>query len=187
MLKLSTLWEVSRGRNHAILHIPGHIDLTPKLQLELARRYSVNDWIEPSFRAMLRTSPTALAIHDVNNIGVIAYHQLMTTMWEIHELRISVAGNIPPAVPDIFCSTQQECQRAWGKEWWGGFARHLLNPEVPLTGEEALSMLENLSSVPGMCKACLEHSVTSVRRKGVLQKENDLIAHAIQELQKWQL
>lgn len=159
--------------------------LSANAHLELARRYSVNAWLEPAILAVLQEPPSSFTLEDARAIGFVAYHRLMTLMWEIDAHRKAMVAVVPPARTYLGCGGDG-CAKAWVTAWWSGFARHLLHPDAPISEGAARDMLLQLDSIPGMCDSCLRETVFSVCSTGAFSKEKGLINDAVRDLLEWQ-
>lgn len=159
-MRLSTLWVLHVGRNFAFEALPKHLDFTPFLQLQLAREFQIKEWVEPAFRNLINQPLETISPRQATQMGDVPYYVLSQTKQLIDSHLRNIAFT-PPPVESFICSTLGRCEQAWNTAWWGGFAKHILHPDNPLSGPDAMWVL-NDAQIPGMCEHCLRNAVDSV-------------------------
>ena len=90
---------------------------------------------------------------------------------------------MPPPVESFLCGTTERCKQAWNTAWWGGFAKHILHPDNPLSGHDAMQVL-NDAQIPGMCKDCLWNAVGSAWEVNPFD-ELEMVCEGIGRVVKW--
>jgi hypothetical protein len=53
VLEVSNFLDISDGKEWAIKELPGLATFSPLLRLELAQKYSIDQWIELAFQALM--------------------------------------------------------------------------------------------------------------------------------------
>jgi hypothetical protein len=185
VLEVSNFLDIPDGKDWAIKELPGLATFNPVLQLELARRYRIDHWIEPAFKALVGTPLQNISIDEAARIGLPFYAILVKTKLRIEDHRRSIAFVAPVAKNDLLCDTPLKCCHAWATEWWHGLARQLLHPDAPMTGRQVLQGLENVR-ILGMCSSCERRTIDWVKSTGVFLKEEVFVDEAMQELMTWQ-
>ncbi|KII92777.1 hypothetical protein PLICRDRAFT_485165 [Plicaturopsis crispa FD-325 SS-3] len=186
LLKLSVFLQIKDGEEFAITHLPRLAVFHPALQIQLARSYRVDHWVEPAFRQLLAVQLHTLDQVTVNRIGLHVYHILSKTKTRIDEERRLIAFHPPIAQNDPSCDVSLSCIQAWEAEWWSGMARQLMHPEAPLTGRQILAGLDDVSRIPAMCQPCQDRSVAWLKNSGVFLREEKFVDEAVAELLSWQ-
>ena len=69
ILKLSMLWDIERGRIYAIYGLGKRQDLDPCLKMYLAKKYDIDEWIAPTFRALIERNLDDYVAEDVDMVG----------------------------------------------------------------------------------------------------------------------
>ncbi|KAJ7789882.1 hypothetical protein B0H14DRAFT_2307521, partial [Mycena olivaceomarginata] len=129
ILHLSRKYIIPTGVRYAQHNLPSLPDFTPVIQLRLARQYSILDWADAGFRGLVDRKLKDIDLEDAENMGIVAFHQLVQVHCKIQELNLGLAYN-PPTVPHSpGCIDEPQCTRLWERAWWMGYAKHLLHPE----------------------------------------------------------
>jgi hypothetical protein len=178
VLKLSVFLEVKDGEDWALAELPRLEAFSPSLQLEVARKYRVDHWVEPAFRELMRIPLQNFDLTDVFRIGLQYYAILVNTKARIDDHRRNIAFRAPDVVNDIFCKRKAACGISWNVEWWSGIGKQLLHPDAALTGREVLAGLDSVR-LPRMCLDCQQQSIDWVKATGVLAKEEKMVDEAL--------
>jgi hypothetical protein len=185
VLEVSNFLDIPDGKEWAIKELPGLATFSPILQLELAWKYRIDQWIEPAFRALMNIALQDINIDEAARIGLPFYNILVRTKFQIEDHRRTIAFVAPTVNKHFMCDTPSMCPHAWAAEWWNGLARQLLHPDTPLTGCQVSDGLDSVQ-IPGMCSSCQDRTISWVKMTGVLTREENLVDEAVQELMSWQ-
>jgi hypothetical protein len=149
----------------------------------LGQQLTIPEWIPDAFRDLLQIYTPSLELSEYEELGINNIWILDRTRARIHHHRLSVAFRPPPVIHDPTKCTlsARDCEDIWNSAWWGGFAPLYLHPDAPSTPQGALEDLGN-ACIPMMGEECQTLSVKSVANKGILEKEEKIISHAIEEL-----
>ncbi len=152
-------------------------DLHPSLQMQLARLYRVDEWVEPVFQRLINIPFESLNEGDAERMGLGMYFLLARTKRLLDLERLYIAFTPPPAINDPACYDPQSCTSGWGKSWWV-FAKHLLHPDHRISSEEALMKLDTVR-LPKTCDGCLRSTVGALKDRGGFLSEEDILAEAL--------
>jgi hypothetical protein len=181
ILKLSVFLEVKDGENWALAELPRLSNFSPALKLEVARKYRVDNWVEPAFRELMTIPLQDFEISDVHRIGLTYYAILVNTKAKIDDHRRSLAFRAPDIVCGIFCTTKAACAISWASEWWRGIGKQLLHPEAALTGRQVHTGLDNVR-LPYMCLDCQQQTIEMVKSTGAFIKEEKMVDDALEQI-----
>lgn len=80
----------------------------------------------------------------------------------------------------MLCKRPYSCERGWEKEWWNGFAKHILHPDLE-SKKTPMQVLDELQAVdiPGVCVDCKAATIPKVRESGRLQREDEIMQEAL--------
>ncbi|KAJ7914172.1 hypothetical protein B0H13DRAFT_1611831 [Mycena leptocephala] len=160
----------------------------PALQFQLARMFRVDQWIEPAFRSLMKRPESSLTLRNLAEIGEIGCYYLMQTKDKIRKNRAHLAFSTPKLCHSRGCKTPGTCEYSWQREWWGGFARLIHHPDIPLLFGDIPKTLIQVrdGGMDGVCDNCLHLTIDSVLEEGKFQEEDDEIEKTITELMKYQ-
>ncbi|KAJ7094252.1 hypothetical protein C8R43DRAFT_964550 [Mycena crocata] len=135
LLKLSHKWQMTAGRAYAIKNL-SEIYLTPAHRLELARKFSIPDWVEPAVKWILNRKLSELSGFELEQIGIQIYAILVKGKEHL-DTEVRRTANIAPAM------------RWWRKEiGWG-----MLHPKYPKKPSDILWELDKFHH-PGLNEEC---------------------------------
>ncbi|KAJ6456898.1 hypothetical protein C8R45DRAFT_1110694 [Mycena sanguinolenta] len=151
------------------------------LQFELARRYRVDQWIDPAFHKLMKLPLKDLELPLVDQIGPADY------VWFVkRRLRSSnIAGSSllmpPPIVNDPGCENKAICAVTWNVEWGRTIPKVIHYPDVHTTFPELLFSLE-ATEITDVCDECRKRTVTWIWGTGYATAEDDIVARAVTAL-----
>jgi hypothetical protein len=184
VLRLSIRWLLSVGHDFAFETLPGHTDFTPFLQLQLAHEFRIREWVEPAFRSLVKQPLEIISASQATQMGDIPYYILSQTKCLIDNHLRCISFTAPPVQSAFPCDSPEMCEDAWNRAWWTGFAKHVLHPDCPLSGSEAMRVLDNVQ-IPGMCDDCLRSTVDSVWEAGPFEEIELIIRDGIGQVVEW--
>ncbi|KAF8146521.1 hypothetical protein K438DRAFT_2028136 [Mycena galopus ATCC 62051] len=143
------------------------MDLDPAVGLHLAMQYQVVEWIEPCFRALIRTPLPLLSDAEIKLIGFSPYVILAETHAKITQHRALCAVLAPPVTHYSGCENPTTCSLAWAHAWWGeaakqGIAIALIHP-TQIPARKILSTLSDLGTSWQMPASCRKLTVKSLK------------------------
>ena len=181
ILKLSHLWIIDIGQQYAIKYLSYRPDFDVCLKMNLARKYDIEEWIAPAFRALVRQDLNDFSMADIATMGFDTYTIVSRTKERIAKERLYSAYTCPEPQKAQSCKDHTGCIQEWQASWWTGFCRHLLHPEKLITGEKALAKLET-AKFKIMSEACLELTLEELRRSRLFSYMDDFVDEGIKEL-----
>ncbi|KAF8991031.1 hypothetical protein BDQ17DRAFT_1433381 [Cyathus striatus] len=137
----------------------------PIQHIELACRYSINDWIAPGVQQLLKVP-------------------LFLMQARIETLHTALAFRVPKVVNNLHCGVPAACSSGWEYDWWNGVAHQLLHPDLQLSGQDVLKEL-TMTQMSGICELCQERTVKWIEEKGTLVKEDEYIMKTVTALVEW--
>lgn len=187
VLHVSNFLDIPDGKAWAIRELPQLATFNPILRLELARKYRIDDWVEPAFHSLMTLPLHNIEVEEAARIGLPFYNILVRTKLKIENHRRDMAFVPPPAENDIDrCDTPCHCCLSWSKEWWNGVGRQLLHPDTPMTGRQVFEGLDNVR-IPGMCGPCQEKTFEKVKQMSeAFFMEEGFVSEALAEMMCWQ-
>ncbi|KAF8149765.1 hypothetical protein K438DRAFT_1988650 [Mycena galopus ATCC 62051] len=182
VLKLSTFFQIEDGIAHAIqaFELQGH-RFDAALQFELARRYRVDQWIDPAFHKLMKLPLKDLDLPLMDRIGPAGYVWLVKAKAEIEQHRRQFAFNAPPIVNDPGCENQAICAVTWKVEWGRTIPKVIHHPDVHTTLPELLFSLEE-TEITDVCDACRKRTVAWIWGTGYATAEDDIVTRAVTAL-----
>ncbi|OBZ77043.1 hypothetical protein A0H81_03756 [Grifola frondosa] len=131
ILKLTSQWDMAKGREFAVYHLKQvETDMPPALRLKLARVYDLDDWLLPAFHELVLTPLSKLTPNDKRWLGWTAYDLIARAHEQAEALRKTLAL-VPPPMDDLRspkCIGHNECIRVWGDLWFSKIGRRVLHP-----------------------------------------------------------
>ena len=151
--------------------------------MELARQYDIDEWIGPSFSALVDRDLNSFGPGEIEAMGMDVYVVLSQTVERIAKERLYVAYVCPDTRRAEQCHPEQHlaCIRDWQNSWWGGFAKHLLHPEKFLWGEDAIAKLQ-AGNFKTMKESCLDLTIKRIRTSNRFSYRDVFIEEGIQRL-----
>ncbi|KAK7019537.1 hypothetical protein R3P38DRAFT_3553473, partial [Favolaschia claudopus] len=163
-------------------------DLHPATFLNLAMHWHIDDWLEPAFRALLRTPLSSLTSPQLSEIGYSAYLHVAETKERISAHRALCALQAPPVVHHDTCRGAEPCTSAWKYAWWGeaekrGAAAGFVHPNlVPI--QKIMIGLANIVISWQMSSGCRKLTLESLFRTEIVLKEEQFIREALEQLKR---
>ncbi|KAJ7793222.1 hypothetical protein B0H14DRAFT_2623114 [Mycena olivaceomarginata] len=145
--KVCSLWEITVGKHYAKLNLEG-IYLDPSRRLELARQYSIHEWVPGAVDEIFQGKLADLNDLDLARMGVKVYSIVAKGMERLH-IEIKRTANVEPPMtldPDWQCTKHNMCIATWKQLWWDRIGRKLLQPDTPIKTTEILAEVKRLSN-----------------------------------------
>ncbi|KAJ7494170.1 hypothetical protein FB451DRAFT_1388280 [Mycena latifolia] len=150
-------------------------------QFELARCFRIDDWIDPTFRRLMKLDILSLDSFQASQIGHAGYFWLTQTKAKISALRTKIAFHVPPMVHSGECDTEGTCAYSWGREWEERVRQLLHHPDAPISCLALLDQLRN-THIDGLCNECQDLTVTWIWGTNLLTQEERLVDEAVEAL-----
>ncbi|KAJ7064526.1 hypothetical protein C8F01DRAFT_983230, partial [Mycena amicta] len=184
LIKVASFYDMPKVLQYATMQIEQMGTIKPALQLEIARIFRVDSWVEPAFRKLLLIP--SLSITEGRQIGIEATVLYAETQKQIKKVRQAVAASLPPLLQAPGCTTLDACTYAWMHEWKGNVRQLYNHPDNPLfTTSEMLYTLRT-TPIENLCSGCQDATVTWLYGKGLMAPEEVHIAAAVAELMAFQ-
>ncbi|KAF8516280.1 hypothetical protein JB92DRAFT_3142630 [Gautieria morchelliformis] len=181
ILEMTTFFMMDDGRNWSIAEIEG-CGLTAVQTLLMGQKYRISGWVATAVHRLLFTTQARLTLSDYHNLGIHNVFVLDQARTQIQDHRLAVAFNPPKVVHnytvcDRHCGPTA-CAEAWKDAWWGGFARHYIQPDTHISPQEAMAKLENVL-ILDMTTECYLKTIEFITAKGVIAKEDAYVAATV--------
>lgn len=193
MLKLSTFYIVDSGRQYSLFYLSDHPDMGPALQLHLATKYQIEDWVGIAFRNLMSKSILDLNRVDEELLGHEAFRTLVRTKAVVSLHRSKLAFGPAKAVHSTDCIDNSDCGKVWNEAWWGeldrpGILTALLHPTMQIAGSVIDEGLGGMKVDWGMSTSCRLLTIGSFQgtpeKPGRLRMEEEIVTKAIAGLIK---
>ncbi|KAJ6457506.1 hypothetical protein C8R47DRAFT_1328469 [Mycena vitilis] len=189
-LEVADMFHAPTVIERAVVRLQACKELPPVWCLYLAIEYGVQKWIEPAFRALVRTPLQDLTVTQIREIGFSPYIILAETQAKILQHRALCALTVPPVTHGSSCTNHDKCNNSWSHAWWGESVKHgiavaLIHP-AGMPAKKILSSLPNLITSYHMKPDCRKLTIKALADKpSVLLREEAFIAAAIREMKKF--
>lgn len=156
-------------------------ELQPQEILILGARYHIKDWILEAYSILIAKPYEPLALETAEQIGCKGYFHLSSTKEKLVQLRVEAAIHVPFWSYAV-CDSWKSCMENWMNIWHSWLTTLLIHPDEPLSGASALSLIEKLDVVPGVCAECLEATKGYILRTNPWKKEAEIVAQGQADL-----
>lgn len=153
----------------------------PALKLQLARKYKIARWVEPTARILLRLDTSLITWECANQIGHDVYFVLASTKAKIEEMRKRMAFKAPYLIEGADCKNHALCQEVWNRIWWDCMGPLILRPDWLLAGPKVQESLEN-KPIPGVNRRCQDETVESLANKGTFLQDTEVLEEGIRQI-----
>ncbi|KAG1750998.1 hypothetical protein EDD22DRAFT_957812 [Suillus occidentalis] len=182
ILKVSHLWMISNSIKFAIGGLE-NLTLQPTRRLELARLYSIPQWIAPAIREIIPLSLANTTDTEAAQMGFKVYTIIAQAKEVIERERRALAA-YPPSLliaPSFSCSVRSHsrCKEAWSGFWWKKVARAILHPMNPLPLTQVLQVIVEAPLPDGMNITCRQAMVDAMVDLNGLEVEERIIEGVI--------
>ncbi|KAG1893888.1 uncharacterized protein F5891DRAFT_1195803 [Suillus fuscotomentosus] len=182
ILKISHLWMISNSIKFAIDGLE-NLTLHPTRRLELARLYSIPQWIAPAIREIMTSSLTNTTDNEATQMGFKVY-TIIARAKEVMERERRALAAYPPSLlvsASFSCSARShsQCKEAWSGFWWKKVARAILHPKNPLPLTQTLQLILEAPLPNGMNAACRQAMVDAMIELDGLEVEERIIEGVI--------
>ncbi|KAF8573022.1 hypothetical protein K439DRAFT_1625353 [Ramaria rubella] len=158
--------------------------LSPIHKLIFGQKHGIPGWIAPATRSLLMMSDKfMITLEQYDLLGQENLFIIFGTRSQIRAHRLAVAFT-PPVVQHDFtaCPHTFACADAWAVAWWGGFARHYLHPDSPMSADAALAKLL-MVFFPDVTPKCQRRTIERLSQADAFSKEETMITDAIARLE----
>lgn len=155
LLRLSARWDIPSGVSYAITALHGLLLPAPR-RLEIARMYSIPDWVRPAVRRLLACPLGDLTDAEMNQIGIKVY-SLLVQGRERMEAEMRWVAQVPPEMVKDHswrCTDNKVCASAFKDFWWNKIGRKLLHPSVPSDYTQIPDLIQKTSNWNGLHPEC---------------------------------
>jgi hypothetical protein len=169
---------VSSGVAYAT-HYLDSLDMRPARRIELARMFSIHDWVRPAVTTLLRMEMADLSDVDQQQLGPRVYSVLAKAREKLERERKLVAAMPPPmkVAESWECRSHEQCKAVWKEVWWRVIAKEILHPTRPLPFSEAPDLIAR-TEFKGMTLSCKQDIIGEVQANG-FQGEAGILAGVI--------
>jgi hypothetical protein len=190
LLKLARMWVMDTAADSAIEALRS-LYLPPTRRLELARLYSVDEFVKPAFDVLLGAPLKDLSNLHVQQLGFRFYELLSLGNESLHNYHLSIAFQAPALdfandTSWTGCANHTRCKNAWMAFWWRHAARWILHPEpdpedvqspyyltsgpVDLEKMKAKVKAAEISGLADHCKQAVLRKIGFERREQILDR-----------------
>lgn len=160
-----------------------NLTLQPTRRLELARLYSIPQWIAPAIREIIPLSLANTTDTEAAQMGFKVYTIIARAKEVIERERRALAA-YPPSLliaPSFSCSirSHSRCKEAWSGFWWKKVARAILHPMNPLPLTQVLQLIVEAPLPEGMNITCRQAMVDAMVDLNGLEVEERIIEGVI--------
>ncbi|KAJ7749554.1 hypothetical protein DFH07DRAFT_961690 [Mycena maculata] len=158
LLELSDLWEIEAAKRYAILALQ-YMPLIPSLRrLQLARMFTINDWVEPAVKKIFDDGLTTLTDNDLTAMGLKVYSIFVKAQaqMEIETRRTAFVGPVMDKDSAWQCPNHASCIAVWPKLWFDKIGKKLLHTTNPIKLSEIQAEAEKDETFvhPGLSNPC---------------------------------
>ncbi|KAI5993212.1 hypothetical protein EDD15DRAFT_2367447 [Pisolithus albus] len=188
ILKVSRLWQIENSIAWAIAHL-NQLELSAVHKLELARKYTIPQWIAPAVRSLTLASLSAIDEDETLVLGVRVY-SIIARAREVMEMERRTIAAVPPGLslpPSPACNNSHHvhCKDVWTRFWWQKVARQLLHPYNPLAISALVEYVSQQTNPDGLNLECKARFIGQVVESGGLEVEENIIYGAITAVQAY--
>lgn len=184
LLKLSRLWQIHEGAEYAIRELDV-LPLSCARRLQLARMYTIEEWIEPAVHTMLVYRDFRLVSdEEVDQMGLRVFHILTKGReWLHREKRLVAITPWPMAIkPSRECEDHSTCRVHWKKAWKDSVAAALLHPDHPIRLDNLPTFVEK-TEIPGVSINCKAEVVRDMRAVGFADQR--IVEGAVEKIKEY--
>lgn len=187
-MESSDYLESKRMRNFTIPLITKRTDIPLLERLVKAVHYKVSEWLLPAVTYVLsEAGMDDITLEYSASLGVCAHFLVTRGREEVKKLRQEIANNVPFDGVGWQCPNDfsRDCEMAWQLEWYK-LARYLTDPDDTLVwrGEKALSEIDQLYDVEGMCSRCLRATKSFIRHSNPWSEEESIAKRTVEKMAK---
>ncbi|KAJ6477788.1 hypothetical protein C8R45DRAFT_1102070 [Mycena sanguinolenta] len=184
LLKVSSLFDIDVGKNYAKTHLES-LYLLPSRRIELARQYSIHEWVKGAVEEIFRKKLVDLSDLDIARIGAKVYSILAKGM-ERMDIEMRRTANVEPPMttdPDWTCTKHTVCIATWKRLWWDKIGRKLLHPDNPIKTAQILDEVKKLAhkDLNDQCRMdmvrAIEHTIVFVDERVVAGVAASIVAY----------
>ncbi|KAJ7495757.1 hypothetical protein B0H11DRAFT_2389353 [Mycena galericulata] len=181
LLHVAKLWEISEAVEYAKRHL-NLMYLPPSRRLELARMYSLHDWIHDAVASLVTGKLDWITEVDQNRFGAKVY-TIIANAKEVLWYETRLACRVPPQLDPnpAWVSDNHDhrvCTEVFNEVWWTKIARKVLDLEKPLRFSEIAAEVKKtvfqVQRVGGwkiMADACKEDMVVKIGADGFFSEK----------------
>ena len=182
ILKVSRLWMIENSIQWAVSRL-NQLGLSPAHKLELARMYTIPEWVAPAIHTLILSPLSTISENDTHRLGLCVY-SIIAKAHEVIEMKRKMLAAVPPGLslgPSASCSDLEhpQCKDAWIKFWWQKVARQLLHPTNPLSLTGVVEYVATQTHPVGLNMQCKQEVIGHVVESGGLAVEEEIINSAV--------
>ncbi|KAK7030024.1 hypothetical protein R3P38DRAFT_3314636 [Favolaschia claudopus] len=118
LLKTAAFFQVKDGIAHVIAEFDRQAtNLDHGVRFELARLYSIDEWIRPSFEELVNKPLEEFTKALISQLGDEGLYWVLKTKGEIETVRRQFTFDTHPVCTDPACDNPARCMDAWLSEW----------------------------------------------------------------------
>ncbi|KAJ7202110.1 hypothetical protein GGX14DRAFT_399681 [Mycena pura] len=186
LLKIADRWQISDARAYAItqLHL---MPLLPSHRLELARMFTILEWVEPAVRTIFDGKLADLTSDDLDRIGYWVF-VLLVKGKECMATELQRTASVAPKIDDHdwSCKKPDACAETFKRLWWEKVGRRLLHPVVPMK-TFAIRWEVRTWKHADLNVACCDHMVQKMELKEIEFPDEKIIDGVVQAISNYYL
>lgn len=182
LLKLSALYLMPSVRDFAKHHIANSYRIGPAIKIELARKYSIPEWVAPAFKSLVERGPSSISLEDAEHLGLRVHFILAQAQAQINEERTRLSLVASPVIHGYGCNSQVRCELAWKEFWMVKVSRWLINPDDTPRIADICSHIETLLPISSMESRCQQQTLAKLRGMLVLKREETITKTALDKV-----
>ena len=177
------MWQIDQGVEFAIHHLERQSTIFPPRRLELARRYSIFQWVKPALKLLIFEDFlwVGLTPEECNQISFHVYRIITKARGIVERERWSLAL-IRPQLRLSTCPNHGGCEKAWKTFWEAKMQLRLLHPADPLPLDEIADHVQkhlNSLELAQMTSHCKEAIVVQLQENRLIESILDSATEAV--------
>ena len=182
VLDLSDFLDISDGISYVVQTLEARGTLfSASLKFKLAREYGIAKWVKPSIQELMELPGSYLTEKDAENLGFDAFYLIVSTKFQVEEVRKGMAYNPPDLVKGALCTRFGKCADVWEDVWWSCIAQHILHPGWSMVGDRVHKQLEP-ANIPGICSECQIEMLRDMDEKDLFTQDVVLVKRCVTQL-----
>ena len=185
LLRMAVFFEMDDMGDYAFNTLGSLPGLSPVVQLEVGLLHDIEEWIHAGFRRLVIQVPIQrLQLADFDVVGLRVFFVLAQTQADVELYRRQVCYGVPKMVYSARCPFNAGCRISWKQEWWGGFAKHLLNPDPLVPRQTPQGLLTKLFDVDisYLCTECKKLTIQAALDHPACNGEDQIINLGVKRL-----
>ncbi|KAJ7214022.1 hypothetical protein GGX14DRAFT_563605 [Mycena pura] len=161
--------------------------LLPSRRLELARMFTILEWVEPAVQTILDGKLADLTGDDLDRIGFRVF-VLLVKGKECMGTELQRTASVAPKIDDHnwSCKKPDVCTETFKRLWWEKVGRRLLHPVMPMK-TFAIRWEVRTWKHADLNVACRDHMVQKMELGEIKFSENKIVAGVVQAISDYYL